>query len=70
MKPIPEKTECEKYGARVYQYGKTILVKQTVRKGVPPEYVIDRQREAHVAASDAAGIANAVQKALKGILKA
>ena len=57
-----------KHGARVYLVGKTILIKQTVLRGNPPEYVIDEQRERHVQADDDAAIAGAIRDAVKGRL--
>ena len=63
-----QNTAFAKYGARVYQYGDTVMVKQTVRRGVPPEYVIDRQREIQLKVGNDAGIGIAVQDALKGAL--
>jgi len=56
-----------KHGARVYRVGpKTILVKQTVLRGTPPEYVIDEQRERHVRDDDDAAIAIAIRDAVDG----
>jgi hypothetical protein len=57
-----------KYGARVYRVGGKLLVKQTVLRGIPPEYVIDEQRERHVAADDDTAIAAAVRDAVSGNL--
>jgi hypothetical protein len=56
-----------KHGARVYLVGaKTILVKQTVLRGTPPEYVVDEQRERHVREDDDASIAAAIRDAVNG----
>ena len=57
-----------KYGARVYLVGRTILVKQTVLRGKPPEYVVDEQRERHVKANDDGAIASAIREAVAGRL--
>jgi hypothetical protein len=57
-----------KHGARVYLVGETILIKQTVLRGNPPEYVVDEQRERHVRADDDAGIAAAIRDAVMGRL--
>lgn len=57
-----------KHGARVYLVGKTILVKQTILRGKPPEYVVDQQRERHVDAHDDAAIAAAIRDAVAGRL--
>lgn len=57
-----------RHGARVYQVGGRILVKQTVLRGVPPEYVIDNDRERHVDPIDDAAIAQAIRDALNGNL--
>lgn len=63
------RTTTPKHGARVYLVGpKTILVKQTVLRGKPPEYVVDEQRERHVRADDDAGIAVAIRDAVHGRL--
>jgi hypothetical protein len=58
-----------KHGARVYRVGARILVKQTVLRGTPPEYVIDEQRERHVHQDDDRGIATAIRDALEGRLQ-
>jgi hypothetical protein len=57
-----------KHGARVYRVGEKILVKQTVLRGVPAEYVIDEQRERHVSEEDDAAIAAAIRDAVDGLL--
>ncbi len=55
-----------KYGGRLYLVGKTILIKQTVLRGRPPEYVVHQQRERRVRADDDA-IA-AIRDAVRGRL--
>jgi len=61
--------ETSRHGARVYLVGpRTILVKQTVLRGTPPEYVIDEQRERHVREDDTASIATAIRDAVNGRL--
>lgn len=62
----PEKQS--KYGARVYKVGDAILVKQTVLRGSPPEYVVDGQKERHAREGDDAAIASAVRDAINGRL--
>ncbi len=57
-----------KFGARVYRLTGKLLVKQTVLRGTPPEYVIDEQRERHVPDGDDAAIAAAVRDAVAGKL--
>jgi hypothetical protein len=57
-----------KHGARVYLVGKTILIKQTVLRGTPPEYVVDEHRERHVRTDDDAAIAVAIRDAVRGRL--
>jgi hypothetical protein len=57
-----------KHGARVYRLGRTLLIKQTVLRGIPPEYVIDEDRERHVADDDDAAIAAALRGAVDGTL--
>ena len=57
-----------RHGARVYRVGGRVLVKQTVLRGTPPEYVVDGDREQHVAEDDDAAIANAVRAAIRGEL--
>ncbi len=42
------------------------LVKQTVLRGFPPEYVIDEQHERHVPCDDDAAIAAAIRDAVGG----
>ena len=66
--------ENEKYGARIYQLEEKLLVKQTVLRGNPSEYVIDSDskgnpKEVHVKPDDDAAIASAVRAALAGKLK-
>ncbi len=60
--------KAPKHGARVYLVGKTILVKQTVLRGKPAEYVVDEHRERHVRADNDAAIAAAIRDAVKGRL--
>lgn len=60
--------EVARFGARVYRVGDRVLVKQTVLRGTPPEYVIDEHRERHVAFEDDRAIASAVRQALDGQL--
>lgn len=56
-----------KHGARVYGFGDgVILVKQTVLRGNPPEYVIDGDKERHVDPLDDAALAQAVRDAVAG----
>ena len=57
-----------KHGARVYRVGAKILIKQTVLRGTPPEYVVDDQRERHVSEGDDAAIAGAIRAAVNGQL--
>jgi len=57
-----------KHGARVYLVGSRILVKQTVLRGTPPEYVIDEHRERHVSEDDDSAIAAAIRDAVRGRL--
>ena len=57
-----------RHGARVYQVGGRILVKQTVLRGTPPEYVVDNDRERHIDPNDDAAIAQAIRDALDGNL--
>ncbi len=61
-KPMP------KHGARVYRVGNKLLIKQTLLRGDPPEYVIDEQRERHVAENDDQAIAAALRDAVNGKL--
>jgi len=63
------KSETSKYGARVYKLPKQFLVKQTLRRGSSPAYVVDGQRERHVSPSDDAAIAQAIRDALSGKLQ-
>lgn len=60
--------EQPKYGARVYRLAGKLLVKQTVLRGTPAEYVIDEHRERHVANGDDAAIAAAIRDAVSGKL--
>ncbi len=60
--------EVAKYGARLYGMGDTLLIKQTILRGVPPEYVIDEHRERHVASDDDSAVAAAIRDAVKGKL--
>jgi len=55
-----------KHGARVYALGDVVLIKQTVLRGIPPEYVIDEHREQHVPFDDDAAIGAAIRAALSG----
>lgn len=55
-----------KHGARVYLVGDTILIKQTVLRGDPPEYVVDDHRERHVSFGDDSAIAAAIRDAING----
>ena len=57
-----------KFGARVYRLAGKLLVKQTVLRGAPPEYVIDEQRERHVSDNDDGAIAAAIRDAVAGRL--
>lgn len=57
-----------KHGARVYGMGDVVLIKQTVLRGTPPEYVIDEHRERHVAIGDDAAIAVAIRDAVTGAM--
>lgn len=56
------------HGARVFGMGDVVLIKQTVLKGTPPEYVIDEHRERHVAIDDDAAIAAAIRDAVTGVM--
>ena len=64
-----------KYGVRIYPLdSKVILVKQTVKRGGSPTYVVDTtpagdHREAHVEIDDDREIAEAVRAALRGGLR-
>ena len=64
------KDRMRKHGARVYGMRTTFLIKQTVLRGNPPEYVIDEQRERHVPKDDDHAIAQALRDAVKGKLEA
>jgi hypothetical protein len=66
---LEHQTESRR-GARVYFLRKTntLLIKQTVLRGTPPEYVLDGDRELHVAFDDDAAIAAAVRNAVTGRL--
>jgi len=63
-----ESAKMPKHGARVYRVGSKLLVKQTVPRGNPPEYVVDEQRERYVADDDDRAIAAAVRDAVNGKL--
>lgn len=60
--------EQPRHGARVYRVGGKLLIKQTVLRGMPPEYVVDEQRERHVPEDDDAAIGAAVRDAVGGRL--
>ena len=60
--------EQPKYGARVYRLGDKLLIKQTVLRGTPPEYVVDGHKERHVLATDDHELAEAVRAAICGEL--
>lgn len=62
--------EKPKYGARVYGMRKKLLVKQTVLRGTPPEYVVDEHKERYVSESDDTAIASAIRDAVAGKLDA
>jgi len=61
-----------KYGARIYPLKlKVIVIKQCIKKPGSSNYVVDRledgrQREKHISLENSEGIADAVQRALKG----
>jgi hypothetical protein len=61
--------EKPKHGARVYRMQNKLLVKQTVLRGTPPEYVIDEQRERYVSENDDSAIACAIRDAIAGKLE-
>jgi len=61
-------TNQPKFGARVYRLADKLLIKQTVLRGHPPEYVVDEQRVSHVPIGDDAAIAAAVRNAVSGNL--
>jgi len=63
-----KETESAKFGARIYRVGDKLLIKQTVLRGNPPEYVIDSQKEKHVPENDNAAVAAAVRAAVNGQL--
>ncbi len=63
-----ESSNSPKYGARVYLLGGRLLIKQTILRGIPPEYVIDEQRERYVPHDDDAAIASAIRDAVQGRL--
>lgn len=69
MNSQTQQSEQPKYGARVYRVGDKLLVKQTVLRGTPPEYVIDEHRERHVPDDDDATIAAAIRDAVSGKFK-
>jgi hypothetical protein len=54
------------HGARVCRIGGKLLIKQTVLRGTPPEYVIERER--HVCDDDDVALAAAIRDALSGRL--
>ncbi len=56
--------DLPRYGACVYKLKGKLLVKQTVLRGVPPEYVIDEQRERHVDERDDSAVAEAIRDAV------
>lgn len=60
--------EQPRHGARVYRIGAKLLIKQTVLRGTPAEYVIDEQRERHVREDDDTAIAGAIREAVNGRL--
>ncbi len=58
-----------RYGARVYfQNGDTLLIKQTVKSGEghTDEYIVDQDREEHVALDDDRAIPQAIRRAVRG----
>jgi hypothetical protein len=61
-------TDSPKHGARVYRLGSGLVVKQTVLRGTPAEYIIDEHCERTVRPDDDAAIASAVRAALEGKL--
>jgi hypothetical protein len=65
----PMQDEKPKHGARVYGMRNKLLVKQTVLRGAPPEYVIDEQRERYVSENDDSAIASAIRDAVAGKLE-
>ncbi len=65
-----------KYGVRIYppfSDSNTILVLQTIKKAGSPRYVINNRddglHQTHLSIDDAKGIAETVQRYLKGELK-
>jgi len=62
-------TKQPKFGARVYRLRDKLLVKQTILRGIPPDYVIDGHKERHVHVDDDAAIAEAIREAVSGKLK-
>ena len=65
-----------KYGVRIYPPfpdSNTIIILQTIKKPGSPRYVInvrkDSLNETHMSIDDAAGIAEVVQRYLRGELK-
>jgi len=65
-----------RYGVRIYpiEGSEVIRIKQTVKRPKHPRYVVDTlkdgtHREAHIKVNDAAAIADAVQRALRGNLR-
>ena len=68
MNPPDPKAQADapKFGARVYRLSGKLLIKQTVLRGTPPEYVIDERKERHVSEDDDAAIAAAVRDAVAG----
>ena len=64
----PPPSDSLKYGARVYLHSGRLLIKQTVLRGIPPEYVIDEHRERFIAEDDDAAIASAIRDAVQGRL--
>lgn len=60
--------DVPKYGARVYRLKGKLLVKQTVLRGNPPEYVIDEHKERHVDENDDAAVSSAIRDAVSGKL--
>jgi hypothetical protein len=61
-------TAIPRHGARVYLLAGKLLVKQTVLRGTPPEYVVDSQKEIHVDLEDDGAIADAIRAAVSGKL--
>ncbi len=65
---LDSRSNVPRFGARVYRLAGKLLVKQTVLRGMPPEYVIDEQRERHVSDADDTAIATAIRDAVAGKL--